>query len=53
MIRYAIKQEDGQTARTDYTDTKLLRKRRLETMSWAEVIPICKVKSMIEKYERK
>ena len=26
MIRYAIKQEDGQTVRTDYTDTKLFKK---------------------------
>ena len=53
MIRYAIEQEDGQTVRTDETDTKFFKRKRLETMSWAEVIPICKGNSMIEKYERK
>ena len=31
MIRYALDQEDGQTARTDYTDTKqFIKRERLE-----------------------
>ena len=49
MIRYAIEQEDGQTVRTDETDTKFFKKKRLETMSWAEVIQECTIKSIIEK----
>ena len=53
MIRYAIKQGDGQTVRTDETDTKFIKKRRLETMSWAEVIRECTMKSINEKYEGK
>ena len=48
MIRYAIDQEDGQTARTDYTDANIFKKKRLKTMYWAEEIPICKTNSMIE-----
>ena len=49
MIRYAIDQEDGQTARTDYTDANIFKKKRLKTMYWAEEISICKGNSTINK----
>ena len=54
MISYVIDQEDGQTERTDYTDTNISKERRLKSdVLSGRNFDFIKMNSMTKIYERK